>query len=34
MDLKLEFPSENHKEMYNKVIKEWWKSEKIPLKGN
>jgi len=30
MNLKLEFPSEKHEKMYEKVIKEWWDNEKIP----
>jgi predicted acetyltransferase len=30
MTLKLEFPEEKHEQMYNKMIKEWWKFEKIP----
>ncbi len=28
--MKLEFPNEKHKLAYEKLIKRWWKSEKIP----
>ncbi len=31
MNLRLEFPNESHKEMYEKMVLEWWEMEKIPI---